>query len=107
MRRLRGGGVAAFSASRTVRQCDTARLIADDLAGAEHRLKGILDATILWREGGFPITDSDTARAVLASGPSRGEGEAVTQDEGGFPTPPPPWSESDPHPCPGRRLAPP
>src|SRR5258708_16177289 len=83
MRRLRGGGVAAFSASRTVRQCDTARLIADDLAGAEHRLKGILDATILWREGGFSITDWDSAREVLVTALSKDEWEAVTEAEGG------------------------
>src|SRR5260370_1502375 len=96
MRRLRGGGVAAFSASRTVRQCDTARLIADDLAGAEHRLKGILDATILWREVGFPITDWNSAREVLVTGLSRDGWEAVKEAEGGCHTRPARFSQSDP-----------
>src|SRR5260221_3872330 len=96
MRRLRGGGVAAFSASRTVRQCDTARLIADDLAGAEHRVKGILDATILWREVGFPITDWNSAREVLVTGLSRDEWESVTEAEGGCHTRPARCSENDP-----------
>src|SRR5258708_28899825 len=106
MRRLRGGGVAAFSASRTVRQCDTAVRIADDVEGAEHRLKGILDATIVWREVGFPITDWNSAREVLVTALSKDEWESVTEAEGGCHTRPARCSESDPSVVKGLSLGP-
>jgi hypothetical protein len=57
----------------------TARLIADDLAGGEHRLKGILDGSILWREVGFPVTDWLRAREVFVTALSKEEWESVTE----------------------------
>lgn len=67
---------AARESREAVRRA--ARLLTDDLTGAERQLQGILDGSVLWREVGFGVVHLEEEREVLIIALGKEEWESVS-----------------------------